>query len=247
MNRRGQRVHWHLPHVFKCCNKDSCRMDDFRGVSVVIPTYNRKTRLLRCLSRIPREADVVVVDDGSDDGTREALESISRRSLRVVRQPNGGPAKARNRGVREAGGDVIAFIDDDCVPAEGWLQRLTRPLRERDGPAGVGGRVLPWKEGVVARYNTHHRILEPPPGLSYLVTANCAYRRRVFEEAGGFPEDIGFPGGEDPGLSRAVRQRGHRLAMEPRAVVYHEYRESVLDFARTFFRYGRGCARVMGG
>jgi glycosyltransferase involved in cell wall biosynthesis len=213
--------------------------------TVVIATFNRRASVLRCLAAIPPGLEVVVVDDGSADGTLRELRGLQRPSLQVVSQPNRGPASARNLGVRHASGDVLVFTDDDCVPVSPWPQPLIDRLA-KDEFGGVGGRVLPLREGMVGAYCTFHRILEPPCSCSYLVTANCAFRRSAFEAAGGFPECIRRAGGEDPGLSFAVRQLGFSLGYEPRAVVRHDYRESIADFARTMFRYGEGCARVLG-
>jgi GT2 family glycosyltransferase len=92
---------------------------------------------------------------------------------------------------------------------------------------------------------TYHRILEPPSSLSYLVTANCIYRRAALSRVGGFNEVVKTAGGEDPGLSFALGDLGYQFAFEPGAVVRHKYRESFRDFARTFFRYGRGCRLVV--
>ena len=217
-----------------------------RGVSVILPTFNRARRLERCLGALPRDVEIVVVDDGSTDETPEVPARVGHSLLRYLRLENRGPAAARNRGVDRASGDILAFIDDDCVPEPGWPWPLVNRLgREPPAVGGVGGRVLPLSDGRVSRYMTFHRILEPPPSCSYLVTANCAYRRVAFEAVGGFDETIRRPGGEDPDLAFRVRARGYRLAFEPSAIVRHEYRENPLDFARTFYRYGKGCANVL--
>ena len=216
-------------------------------VSVIVPTFNRKRSLLRCISHMPPDVEVIVVDDGSLDGTASALARMAHPHLLYVRQVNGGPASARNTGIGLASGDYIAFTDDDCVPVEPWPWPLVERLeRESTEVAGVGGRVQPLHEGLFSRYYTFHRILEPPTSCSYLVTANCAYRRDVLVSVGGFDTGIRHPGGEDPGLSIKMRAAGYRLVFEPRAVVLHDYRESLKDFVRTFYRYGRGCAYVMG-
>jgi GT2 family glycosyltransferase len=117
-----------------------------------------------------------------------------------------------------------------------------------EGPqvAGVGGRVLPMRKGLISRYYDFFRILEPPPSCSYLVTANCAYRKSVLTRVGGFNESITTPGGEDPELSIRIRKLGFRFAFEPSAVIRHNFRESWVDFAMTFYRYGRGCSSVVG-
>lgn len=214
------------------------------AVSVVIPTFNRLDSLARCVEALPPEVEVVVVDDGSTDGTARRIRSLVRPRLTYIRRPrNFGPAAARNVGIQRASGDFIAFTDDDCVPSGGWPFPLVEELEQSsDAIAGVGGRILPLRDSTVARFCTFHGILEPPRSLAYLVTANCAYRRGAILEAGGFDERIPFAGGEDPGLSARVRALGHSLGFAPRAIVYHDYRPGWLDFARTFYRYGHGCA-----
>ncbi len=217
------------------------------NVSVVIPTFNRKRALLRNLAHQPTDVEVIVVDDGSTDGTEEVIARVSHPRLVYIRQPQAGPASARNRGVEVASGDYVVFTDDDCVPVEPWPWPLVRRLEQEDGlVAGVGGQVRPLHSGMFSRYYTFHRILEPPSSCSYLVTANCAYRKRVLFEVGGFDSQIKSAGGEDSGLSINVRTRGYRFMFEPRATVLHEYRESFRYFLHTFYRYGKGCGYVMG-
>jgi glycosyltransferase involved in cell wall biosynthesis len=216
------------------------------SVSVVIPTYNRAASLERCLRALPEDVEVVIVDDGSTDSTGSVPARVRHPRLRYLRKENGGPASARNLGIRNSSGSLVAFTDDDCLPSPGWARSLaTRLHQEPSDVAGVGGRVLPLRRGLIGRYSTFHRILEPPSSCSYLVTANCIYRREALERVGGFDESIRRPGGEDPDLAFRVRAHGYRLVFEPTAVVRHEYRENPFDFVRTFYRYGRGCANVV--
>lgn len=157
---------------------------------------------------------------------------------------NGGPAKARNLGLAEASGDVVAFTDDDCVVDERWLINLVAPLDIERGVIGVGGSVSPLNNDLVSRYYTFHHILEPPPSLLYLVTANCCYLRAPILEVGGFETDLSFPGGEDVALSFKLYKQGYRFAMAEDAVVYHDYRRDLRNFYRTFQNYGLGCRYV---
>ncbi len=228
------------------------RREDRPEVTVVVPTHDRPILLQRTVDALARQRgvcfDVLVVDDGSRPAARVSPPAVAAwTSFRILRNDVArGPARARNRGWRAARGPLVAFTDDDCVPEPGWLATLASTLQDAPAAvAGVGGRVLPVGDGLVSRYMTFHRILEPPRSLNYLVTASCAFRREALESVRGFDERVRTPGGEDPGLSFALRRRGFRLGFAPDAVVRHHYRESARDFLRTFYRYGRGCRVVM--
>ena len=115
--------------------------------SVVIPTHQRKDSLLRALASLatqttPREQyEVVVVVDGSDDGSREAVESLEAGySLRVLWQPNRGRAAARNAGVAAARGDVVVMLDDDMTATPEFLAAHLG-AHARDGRLAVVGAV----------------------------------------------------------------------------------------------------------
>ena len=221
-------------------------MSDASEVSVIIPTYNRRRSLIRCLKQMPPDVEVIVVDDGSVDGTSDAVRALHESNIRCLTIPNSGHASARNAGLEVARGDLIAFTDDDCVPLPPWPAPLVERLRRSDSDvAGVGGKVKPLVDSTIAKYYTIHRILEPPVSVSYLVTANCCYKRDILKLVRGFDTGLKEPGGEDPGLSMKIRKEGFSFVYEPEAVVYHDYKNNVLDFARTFYRYGRGCSFVM--
>lgn len=227
-------------------------------VAVVLPTHNRVALLRRALDAVQQargalgpgpHAEIVVVDDGSTDGTPAMLlEALKSGQVDLaLRNPSPrGPAAARNRGWRATRAAIVAFTDDDCVPQEGWLRALLRGLEDLPPEiAGIGGSVRPTASGLVADYMTLHRILEPPESLSYVVTANCAFRRDALEAVQGFDERVRRAGGEDPGLCLALGRLGYRFERCPAAIVHHAYREGLWEFLRTFYRYGKGCRVVM--
>lgn len=223
-------------------------------VSVVVPTRDRPAQLARLLASLDslvglRPVEVIVVDGSTANGTRIVLNDWADRShgfdARVVRQQSpSGPAQARNLGIVKAGGDVIAFTDDDCQVHSHWLWNLSRKMYADAQTLGVGGRVLPRESDLLSRYYTFHRILEPPKSLLYLVSANCCYDRRAILSVGGFDEEVRWPGGEDVGVSFKLSKVGCRFAFAEGAIVYHDYRNNLLDFLKTFRNYGIGCRQV---
>jgi len=227
-------------------------------ISVVIPTYNRQALLSHCLTAATNQDyadyEVVVVDDASSDGTagmvRERFPHVH--YLRQV--TNRGPATARNRGVREATGDTIAFTDDDCVPPSDWLSRLADGYRRHPSVGAVGGyqeasaEVL--RTSLVAQYERHvnrqvYHVrdqeywggFECPAGG----TNNLSYPRRVLQEVGGFDETFPVAAGEDAYLKWQIVQRGYRFLFVPIKVTHlQEY--SLSAFRRQQVRRGMGAA-----
>ena len=147
-------------------------------------------------------------------------------------------------GLEAASGDIVAFTDDDCIADADWLRFLVPRIDPSRKVVGAGGRVLPTERDWISRYYAYYRILEPPPILLYLVTANCAYWRAEAKRIGGFDEAIPTAGGEDVALSMRLRLAGWRFDYVPEALIRHEFRNSVLDFMRTFRSYGRGCRQA---
>lgn len=221
---------------------------DPRTVSVVICTKDRPddarraVESIRASDAIGRGAEIVVVEEA--DRARE-IEGV--RYVHLARDGLGF-GHARNVGVRNAGGDIILFIDDDCVAMEGWAQALSAPLSDDPVLLGVAGSVhvrdcgvLGLAENILGFPGGGLRYLHGSAGRTvptrYLSTCNCAYRRRAIEEAGGFPEDASA-GGEDYLLARRVVDNGPCVYV-PDAGVYHRPRDSFGAIFRWFVRRGR--------
>jgi GT2 family glycosyltransferase len=212
-------------------------------LSVVVPTYRRPALLERCLTSLwvqTLDADryeVVAVDDGSGDQTADVLREAARTSnVRPIIQPeNRGPAAARNRGVAEARGDLICFIDDDVVAAPDLLaQHLRFHAQARDERLGVLGRIhwephlrvtsfMRWldRSGLQFGYDTWLRegAVDPPYAAFY--TANLSMSRQLLLDAGGFDERFPYPAYEDMELAYRLAERGFRLDYRPAAVGFH--------------------------
>jgi GT2 family glycosyltransferase len=228
-------------------------------ITVVIPTRNRLTQLrraLRCVEEqdYPAESyEVIVVDDGSSDGTDRYLQALSNsNAVRTIVQQHAGPGAARNAGARAGGGDIVAFTDDDCLPERGWLAALAQSFSSADRSAGlvVGGRI---EERVTAGqwlqtfYATRAERQQAQCGgkVDLLDSANVACDRTAFLSVGGFSESLAFPGLEDMDLSFRLEDAGCRIRANPAAVVGHAGATSLGAMARQAFDRGRGSAMLM--
>ena len=197
-------------------------------MSVVVATHDRPARLARLLAGLRVQSlgsgrfEVVVVADGCGADTLELLAREQARgglALRVAEQPVArGPAAARNAGWRRARAPLVAFTDDDCVPAPGWL---AAGLAQAGHAAVVQGRTEPdpGERSQVGLLSRTHRVERLGPQFQ---TCNMFYPRAVLEQLGGFHEEFGLtPGGEDTDLAWRAIAAGHATRFAPEALVYH--------------------------
>ena len=217
------------------------------AISVVVSTYERRGRLRQLVGALERQTvpaadfEVVIVDDGSTDGSFEELQRLAaatRLDLRPVRlDQNGGPAAGRNVGWRTARAPIIAFTDDDCEPQPDWLQRGLDAM-ERGNVVAVG-RTLP---NPAQRNNLgpFSRTLTVND-TRFLQTCNVFYRRADLEAVGGFDESFRTKNGEDTDLGWRVADRGNEIVFAEDALVYHDI--STSDY-RAALRAARGWTNV---
>ena len=198
-------------------------------VSVVIPTRDRATRLAAAVEALRAQAlaaerfEIVVVDDGSTDGTRELLNRLSGEgvpAIRTLRLPGTGPAAARNAGWREASAPLVAFTDDDCEPAPDWLAALLEVAVVSPGAIIQGATgPIPRESELLSRPFTRTRLIE---GASpWFATCNIAYPRQLLERLGGFDELFPEALGEDTDLGWRALEEGARMEFARAAVVHH--------------------------
>jgi len=200
-------------------------------VAVIIPTRDRMVETRTCLEALGVSArfsglrtEVILVDDGSRDGTVQMARGLARRwknrpALRIVSlNESHGPAGARNIGVKSAQAPVIVFLDSDCIPAKKWLSFISRRLVNESLPLVIEGRT---ERKTRVRPGPYDHVVENLHGGSWL-TCNLAMRRNVFVKTGGFDERFNNPHcREDSDLAFKLIEQHCRMDFEPGAVVMH--------------------------
>ena len=210
-------------------------------VSVVIPTYNRLPILKKCLDSLENQIlideffdyEVVIVDDGSTDGTIKWLEENIQTfpHLRFFEQSHGGPALGRNLGVEKSNGDLIIFIDSDLVVDKNFLMNHVNSLtqawkKQRNRKCFTYG-------SVINTSNFKNPKSEPfklqDLSWAYFATGNVAIDKKVLEKSGLFDISFHLYGWEDLELGERLRNMGVKLVKCPKAIGYHWHPALSLD------------------
>ena len=248
------------------------------NITVILCTYNRCEGLAKALDSVAAQKlpdsivwEVLVVDNNSSDETRQIVEGFCARypgRFRYLFEPQAGKSYALNSGIREARGDILAFMDNDVTVEESWLRNLTAILLDREW-VGAGGRILPDRNFSSPRWlpfsGSKGRYALAPLGLFDLgdqagqltespFGSNMAFRKEVFEKYGSFRTDLGpRPGSEirseDTEFGNRLLAGGERMRYEPTAVVYHPVPENRIQkkyYLAWWFDKGRSNIRQFG-
>jgi mycofactocin glycosyltransferase len=218
-------------------------------VSIIVPVYNRSMEISECLESLlylnyPKDRrEIIVVDDGSTDDTCEVISHYPVRLL--AQKDNRGQSAARNLGVKNSQGEIIAFIDSDCVAGSEWLNELVPYFQDRR-IALVGGYVdsyyqktwLDRYEAAASPLNMGNNLLigEVSDLDFYVPTCNVLVRKQAYLQSGGLDESRRF--GEDVDLCWKMRKHGYRQLYVPAGAVRHKHRCTLLSSGKQRFYYG---------
>jgi len=218
----------------------------------VVPAYNAEGTIDSCIVALAKQTvpggryEVIVVDDGSTDGTAAHAE---KRGVRVLRQTNQGAAAARNHGAREARGELLLFTDADCVPAANWIEEMVKPF-EDPKVAGVKGVYRSRQPELAARfiqveYEQKYERMRRRPEIDFIDTYSAAFRRELFLSYNGF--DTSFPSAsvEDQEFSFRLAENGHKMVFQPTAAVFHRHQPTFLGYLRRKFYVAYWKVRVL--
>jgi O-antigen biosynthesis protein len=221
--------------------------------SVIVPAYQAARTLPALLASLSlqtfKEFELILVDDGSQDGTARTARSYP---CKVLQMPeNRGPARCRNEGARSALGEILVFTDSDCEVAPDWLERVDQHFRTEDVDAIMGRLVLKpssflgdsisalgFPAGGSIGFEKIWRVDEKGHTDS-LSSCNCAVRRSLFWKVGGFDETFPYAGGEDSLFAYHLKKAGSRIRFSPDVIAYHGARDSLRSFLRWQFRRGQ--------
>jgi cellulose synthase/poly-beta-1,6-N-acetylglucosamine synthase-like glycosyltransferase len=217
--------------------------------SVIVPVYNGARTLDACLNALfhqtiaPSRYEVIVVDDGSTDGSAQVA---ARYGVMLVSQEHAGAAAARNQGARQAQGCILVFTDADCEPCCDWIEQMLAPFGD-PGVVGVKGAYRTRQSSLIARfaqaeYEEKYDRLARADWIDFVDTYAAAYRRDVFVEQGGF--DPGFRFDEDQEFSFRLAAAGYKMVFARTAIVYHQHPSRLRAYAKRKAQLGRWKVQV---
>lgn len=228
---------------------DNIQGDFLTQVDIIIPVRNRADEISICLKSLleldyPAELfKITVVDDASTDNTKDIVKGFGVNLIEL--REHGGISRCRNIGVQKTSGEIIAFIDSDCVAHRCWLRELVQAFQDPTVVA-VGGRVMSWYlttqleryEAAMSSLNVSKRWKrsDEEDASFYVPSCNFLIRRWAFLELGGFDESLSV--GEDVDLCFRLKKKGYVFEFRPQGVVYHKHRNSLKSFASRRKDYG---------
>ncbi|MBN1561081.1 glycosyltransferase [candidate division KSB1 bacterium] len=225
-------------------------------LSVIVPSYNRKDEIEALLTSLEEQElgvdkfEVIIVDDGSSDGTDSWLYNFSKNSrlhINFVRQDHQGPGAARNLGMLAARGDLFIFIDSDCLAPPDWLKLIKKTFDEDPTMRAFGGRddaradfpplLLAINYSMTSFLTTGGLRGSRRKRLAkfYPRSFNMGMHRKLYEKIGGFGA---LRHGQDIELSNRILKSGEKVVYIHDAVVYHKRRTSLRTFFRQVFNWG---------
>jgi glycosyltransferase involved in cell wall biosynthesis len=242
-HRRQKPAYW----AVKDCYDNSLppALSTHPKVSVVVCVYNGERTIDACLASLKKlnypNYEVIVVNDGSTDGTRQIAESYD--YIRLVNQENKGLSEARNVGIRASKGEIIAFTDADCMADPDWLSYLVARFRSSDFGAVGGPNLSPADDSWVASCvavspgaPTH--VLLDDEVAEHIPGCNMAFRRQALEAINGF-DPIFRAAGDDVDVCWRLQNKGYKIGFSPAAVVWHFRRNTIRDYLKQQRGYGR--------
>jgi len=222
-------------------------------VSVIIPVLNAEATIKDLLDSLIEvdydkgKLDVIVVDGGSTDRTRDIVQMYR---VKLVLESRRGINVARNAGVRNSQGEIVAFTDADCAVPKDWIKRIVENFKDPNVGC-LGGSVSRYKDDFISIYADNsivpvlrrfkkREILDTvQPFSRYPAGCNMAVRRSAIEKLNGFDEQVRYGFDEDELVER-ICNSGFKMVLDPSVMIKHKHRQMLSELLRQTFNYGRG-------
>jgi glycosyltransferase involved in cell wall biosynthesis len=236
--------------------------------SVVVAVRNERKIIRQCLEGvfgqdIDDDFEVIVIDGMSVDGTFEELQKVKDKfGFTLLRNEKINAAAGRNRGIEQAKGELIAFVDGDAIPHSDWLSNIKTVFDKHDkSVAGVGGPDLlpqnstnkeeciglvmtsPLARGGKLNPSTQHTLSDEEQSVGHIPTCNLCLRKQVLEEMNGFDE--AFVKGQDLELNHRIKKAGYTLLYSPMVKVVHYRKDSFRSFARQIYKWAKAKVAII--
>lgn len=196
---------------------------DITRCSILVCTYNRINYLKRCIASLLEinfpEYEIIIVNDGSNDGTKEFLDNIKNDKIKVIHhERNQGICAAKNTGIKHANFDIIACTDDDCTVDRGWLAELLR---------GFGNEQIGFVIGQTFYISKNYKGYFPErlvanQNAKWPGGANIAFSKKVFDVSGNFDNSFFKYNNEDTEIAIRIVSKGYKFNRAPNAIVCHQ-------------------------
>jgi cellulose synthase/poly-beta-1,6-N-acetylglucosamine synthase-like glycosyltransferase len=222
-------------------------------VSIIVPVRNGESTIEPLLESFQRlnydksKIEVIVVDGDSKDGTREVVKKYP---VKLIIERKDGLNAARNAGIRNSNGEIIAFTDCDCIVSSGWIRKIVENFKDPQVSC-VGGSAKGRDNDFVSQYADNSLVPLMPffkkreeldmirPFLHHPAGCNMAFRRKALKEVGYFDEGIQY-GFDDVEFIERVCKAGYKMVLDPDILVWHKHRSTLKEFLKQNFNYGRG-------
>lgn len=223
-------------------------------VSVILTVLNEGPGIAELLDALLVQTVVpdefVIVDGGSTDNTGQVLDDYAQRDhrFRIYAEPGVNIARGRNLAIARSTGEVVAVTDGGCQPRGDWLEELLAPLHDDLSVGAVSGRFVPAAQGRFEYFSGQMSVpdLGGDSQRRMFYGRSCAFRRRLWELVGGYPEWL-YTAEDTLFAMSAGRLTEYKIVYAPASVVYWRPRTNLRKMAKMFYLYGRGNGRIQNG